>query len=474
MPQNKGDAMSDNASAFEVDDSNKPASSAFEVETPSSGGGSAFEVNEPSTSLTRNSTLTTVSSASGIEAFEQKHTDHFELVDKNNITYRFFNQQLMKDQGAMGVVSTATWQDGHSKRKVLIKRLNFATADEAHKIMFSNESAFACDHGSKSNLVVSGICRGENDGAGNAFLVLEFYEGETLDKAIKEGKFVQNPDAARRIMQGILEGVTYLHDTGIIHRDLKPANIMIRKNGLPVILDLGLALSETTEDIKAKSIGTKEYAAPEQLNGGHVTYSSDIYGIGMVFLEMLTGSRDRLDADKIPEEYKSFVIRCMKSKPEDRFQYGREALEAFNKIGGGAESEKYAEIIRAQQLEQQKNLMQLEQQKMLQEQKNLQEQQKLLQQQKNLQEQMKKLQEATAAANRAANKPVFNEDDFAIHKNKYVALALCLFFGWLGAHRFYEGKYVTGIIYLCSFGLFGFGILIDLIILLGKPAEYKP
>lgn len=442
--------MSDNASAFEVDDSNRPVGSAFEVDAPSSNG-SAFEVNEPTSRLSRSSTLTTVSSASGIEAFEQKHEDHFELVDRNNVVYRFFNEQLMKDQGAMGVVSTAIWQDGHSKRKVLIKRLNFATADEAHKIMFSNESIFACDHGSKSNLVVSGICRGENDGSGNAFLVLEYYEGETLDKAIKAGKYVQNPEGARRIMHGILEGVTYLHETGIIHRDLKPANIMIRNNGVPVILDLGLAFSETTEDIKAKSIGTKEYAAPEQLNGGLVSYASDIYGVGMVFLEMLTGSRDRLDAENIPDEFKSFVIKCMKSKPENRFQMGREALEAFDKIGG--------EKTRMQ--------MQLEQQKMLQEQMM----------------QMKKLQEAadaaTAAANRAAYSnnvsynPAFDIDD-GEYRNKAVAIILCLLFGWLGVHRFYEGKYITGVMYLFSFGIFGFGVLVDLIILLGKPNRYLP
>ena len=60
------------------------------------------------------------------------------------------------------------------------------------------------------------------------------------------------------------------------------------------------------------------------------------------------------------------------------------------------------------------------------------------------------------------------------YKNKYISILLCLFFGWIGAHRFYEGKFVSAIVYMFSYGLFFVGIIIDLIILLQKPQVYKP
>jgi serine/threonine protein kinase len=124
---------------------------------------------------------------------------------------------------------------------------------------------------------------------GQMFIVMDLYEGETLKSRIAKGKIriEEATDIAIQIAQGLAEA----HEHGIIHRDIKPANILLTRNGIAKIVDFGLAkLSGVTKITKAGStLGTVAYMAPEQLQDSNVDARADIFSLGVVLYEMLTG-----------------------------------------------------------------------------------------------------------------------------------------------------------------------------------------
>ena len=300
--------------------------SAFETNTE----GSAFETNTNSSAFETNvgSAFETSgqSSVSGATARNRAlYPDAFELVDDMNVTYVLHNEVELKSQGAMGKVSSAIWIDGKSERKVLLKR-RYKPIDANEERLFSNEGIMSRDYGSGS--IVRTYCKGETDEF--LFIMMEFYEGETLDNLIEQGIYQGKIDATVKLVRGILSGLAELHGSEIVHRDLKPANIMVRKNGSPVILDLGLACQASISDVAGLSkIGTPKYAAPEQLHGDF-SCASDIYSLGKIFLETYTGSLDVDGVESIPETYREFVEKCLKDNPGERFATAEEALQALN------------------------------------------------------------------------------------------------------------------------------------------------
>jgi serine/threonine-protein kinase len=128
------------------------------------------------------------------------------------------------------------------------------------------------------------------DAAGTPFLTMEYVDGEDLASAVRRfGKFSQ--ERAVEIARQICAGLAAAHDRGVIHRDLKPANIMLDGAGKIRITDFGLAGVATTLQGAEVRAGTPAYMAPEQLEGRDVTPKSDIYSIGLILYEILTGKR---------------------------------------------------------------------------------------------------------------------------------------------------------------------------------------
>jgi serine/threonine-protein kinase len=128
--------------------------------------------------------------------------------------------------------------------------------------------------------------------AGLLVLVLQFIEGIALDELIRQERMLDEQEA-RRIAVGIAQGLAAIHAVDGVHRDLKPANVRVRPDGTPVILDLGIARAmwETqTLTGTGQYLMTPLYAAPEQLAGGQVGPASDVYALGLILYEMLTGS----------------------------------------------------------------------------------------------------------------------------------------------------------------------------------------
>jgi hypothetical protein len=125
---------------------------------------------------------------------------------------------------------------------------------------------------------------------GQLFYAMELVEGEDLDRILTHGRL--DYDRALALAIGICHGIEALHQVGVLHRDLKPANVVVRPSGEPVVLDLGLAVAPDQDQRITKTgamLGTPHYMAPEQVRGEKATAQSDVYALGLITHELLSG-----------------------------------------------------------------------------------------------------------------------------------------------------------------------------------------
>ncbi|MGH7496177.1 MAG: protein kinase domain-containing protein [bacterium] len=188
-------------------------------------------------------------------------------------------------QGGMGVVYKA--EDLKLKRSVALKFLpTDLTRDEDAKERFVHEAqaASALDHPN-----ICSIHEIEETEDGQLFIVMAYYEGETLQKKVDSGSLIV--DSAIDIAIQIAQGLAKAHAHGIVHRDLKPANIIVTKEGVVKIVDFGLALLADRPRLTktGSTVGTMAYMSPEQARGEQVNQRTDIWSLGVVLYEMITG-----------------------------------------------------------------------------------------------------------------------------------------------------------------------------------------
>ncbi|MFX0200159.1 MAG: protein kinase, partial [Candidatus Hodarchaeota archaeon] len=241
-------------------------------------------------------------------------------------------------EGGMGVVYKA--QDLKLKRIVALKFLPpELTRDPEAKERFIQEAqaASALDH--PNICVIHEIDETED---GQVFICMAYYAGETLKNKIKRGPL--KLEEAINIAVHVGHGLARAHEAGITHRDIKPANIMITERGEVKILDFGLAkLSGQTRLTKTgTTIGTIAYISPEQAQGDEADHRSDIWSLGVVLYEMLTGQLPfKGDYDHVvvysilnkepepitgvrtgvPIELECIINKAMAKNPEERYQH---------------------------------------------------------------------------------------------------------------------------------------------------------
>jgi eukaryotic-like serine/threonine-protein kinase len=169
---------------------------------------------------------------------------------------------------------------------------------------------------------------------GPNYLVMELIEGETLAARLKRGKL----SVAQVLQLGaqIADALAAAHALGIIHRDLKPANVMLTKTGLKV-LDFGLAKSTTdpSQSIEGMVMGTPAYMAPEQFGGAGPDSRTDIYALGLILREMLTGRNSDL-WEGVPPTLERTVKRCIEDDPDERWQSARDLKWELESIAATA------------------------------------------------------------------------------------------------------------------------------------------
>jgi hypothetical protein len=187
-------------------------------------------------------------------------------------------------RGGMGVVYQA--EDLRLGHPVALKFLPPTLAADAHRLaQFHNEVSIA------RQVSHPNVCRVYDigDADGHLFLSMEYVDGLDLAAHVSiRGAFAE--EAAVDVIRGICAGLAAVHARGVWHRDLKPANIMMAMSGQPKLMDFGISATGDNRG-ERRSEGTPRYMAPEQLAGADATTKSDIYALGLVMFEMLTGSR---------------------------------------------------------------------------------------------------------------------------------------------------------------------------------------
>lgn len=233
-------------------------------------------------------------------------------------------------QGGMGTVIQA--QDNKLNRLVAIKRLNPSLSANAKAF-----ERFVCEAKSLASLNHPNIVQvyDFDEDADGHFISMEYVEGGNLAELIKQKGKLEESEALEIIVQ-VCKGLTQAHDKQIIHRDIKPANILITKGGTVKITDFGIAQMAKVGDLTRTgiAIGTPIYMAPEQVvDAKHVDQRADIYSLGAMFYELLTGETPKLiNLNKVPDKFKDLISKTIEPLPESRYQCIEDLLNDIENV----------------------------------------------------------------------------------------------------------------------------------------------
>lgn len=193
-------------------------------------------------------------------------------------------------RGGMGAVYLAERADGAYERNVAIKvvKLGMDTVELLRRFAAERRILASLDHPNIARFIDAG-----STADGRPYLVLEHVEGERIDRWC-DGRALSVADRVR-LFRLVCEAVHQAHSRLVVHRDIKPTNVLVTAAGVPKLLDFGIAKLLLADDATSTSTGwrmlTPEYAAPEQIAGDAVTTATDVYALGRLLSELLTGAR---------------------------------------------------------------------------------------------------------------------------------------------------------------------------------------
>jgi len=269
-------------------------------------------------------------------------------IDRGTVLSSRYEIIELLGRGGMGNVYRVV--DKKINEEIALKFLNPAIADEKMIERFKNELKFARKISHKN------VCRMYDlgDVEGTPYITMEYVTGEDLRNMIKmTGQL--SVGRAISIAKQVCEGLAEAHRLGVVHRDLKPRNIMIDKEGNARIMDFGIARSIKVKGITrvGSIIGTPEYMSPEQVKGEKVDHRSDVYSLGIILFEMMTGQvpfegdtslsialkhEKEIPTDprefnaQIPKELSRVILRCLEKEKERRFKGAGELFSELTKI----------------------------------------------------------------------------------------------------------------------------------------------
>ncbi len=251
--------------------------------------------------------------------------------------------------GPGGMSNVYEGLDVDVKRKVAIKVLKPEFSESPYWVRIFNEEAITavqCDHPHIVKIY-------DRKSEGNLHYIVMQLLPIGLKTVLKKEK-VLSPIRAVTILRDIAEALAYVHKKNIVHKDIKTGNIMFDDHNNPILTDFGIAISDdSTRMAGPTSAGTPGYMPPEQFKGEIVDCRSDIYSLGIVFYELLTGRRpyeaeddyavlykqvnepipeQPLNDNQIPRRIRNILDKCLAKSPADRYQSTQELIEAFDDI----------------------------------------------------------------------------------------------------------------------------------------------
>ena len=263
---------------------------------------------------------------------------------------------VLEQLGEGGMATVYKAFDTRLEREVAIKLLRTERLDSRKATKRFEIEAKALAKLNHPN-IVQVLDFGEHDGT--PYLVMEYVPGGTLKKQL--GKPLPWQQAAQ-LLAPIARALAYAHENNLVHRDVKPSNILITSTGIPKLADFGIAKMlemEETMDLTGTSVGvgTPWYMSPEQGKGEKIDQRTDIYSLGIVFYELVTG-RKPYQADtpmaviyqhvqdplprptkivsSLPSHVEQFLFKALAKEPENRFQSMGEIADVLEKLGAGA------------------------------------------------------------------------------------------------------------------------------------------
>jgi tetratricopeptide (TPR) repeat protein len=266
-------------------------------------------------------------------------------------------------RGGMGMVYLARRADEEFEKKVAIKLVRPGMATEFALQRFRSERQIAA---SLEHPHIARLLDGGTTAAGEPYFVMEYVEGEPLVEFCNRRRL---PVRERlRLFDMVCAAVQYAHQNLVVHRDIKPGNILVTPEGVPKLMDFGIAKlldPEGTLDSEAETrtllrVMTPSYASPEQIRGQRITTASDVYALGVVLYELLAGRKpydvagaDRAELERIvcesdPEkpseasharelrgDLDAIVLKAMRKEPESRYASVGELAEDLRRQEAG-------------------------------------------------------------------------------------------------------------------------------------------